>query len=224
MQGQCKGTIVDNPPTHEGAGPDERDFVGPGGIVARGNEIVQFRGGRRAAHSAEQSRSRGQALVEFAFVAPIMVLIFAGLVQFAFIYERQIGIENAVRDGARRAATYETVDDTDANVNGPFVWDLVWGPSGIMDNAQGYQNTSPPAQDREVCYSTNTVPTGKTGVLVRVSMGYSHPLFLPIISAILDPIDGANDGALRVDTMSEFQVHNDPGDDTSTDLCYTAGP
>ena len=222
MQGQCKGTIVDNPPTHEGAGPDDRDFVGLDGYLARGNDIVHFTA-RGRAKSGEQPRSLGQALVEFALVAPIMVLIFAALVQFAFIFERQIGIENAVRDGARRAATYETVDVLpDAALNGPFTWDLIWGPTGLMSNVQGYESSKVVVPS--VCYQTNTTPAGTTGVLVRAAMGYSHPLFLPIISQILDPLDGTTDGALRIDTFSEFQVQNDPGEDTSADACYYTGP
>ena len=212
---------MDNPPTHEGAGPDDRDLVGLDGFLARVNDIVHFTA-RGRAKSGEQPKSLGQALVEFALVAPIMVLIFAALVQFAFIFERQIGIENAVRDGARRGATYETVDISDAGVNGPFVWDLLWGASGLMSNVQGYEASR--LLSPLVCYRTQTDPAGSTGVLVKASMGYAHPLFLPIISQILDPLDGTTDGALRIDTSSEFQVQNDPGDDTTADHCYDPAP
>ena len=154
-----------------------------------------------------------------------MVLIFAALVQFAFIFERQIGIENAVRDGARRAATYETVDATDAAINGPFTWSLVFFVGGLLEtNAQGYDPLQ--AVDQKVCYRTQTSANGVSSVLVKVSVGYKHPLFLPLITQILDPIDGTTDGALRVDTSSEFQVQNDPTIATSVTpdpLCYT-GP
>jgi Flp pilus assembly protein TadG len=170
-------------------------------------------------HEEQAKRGRGQALVEFALVAPIMVLIFAALVQFAFIYERQIGIENAVRDGARRAATYETVDLTDAGVNGPFTWNLVFGAGGLMiTNVQGYDGLAAVAPS--VCYRTQISANGVSSVMVKVSVGYKHPLFLPIISQILDPIDGTTDGALLVNTSSEFQVENDPTIGTSADGCY----
>jgi Flp pilus assembly protein TadG len=151
-----------------------------------------------------------------------MVLIFAALVQFAFIFERQIGIENGIRDGARRAATYETVDATDAAVNGPFAWDLIFLAGGLLQtNVQGYDPLK--AHDALVCYRNQTSANGVGSVLVKVSVGYRHPLFLPIITQILDPIDGVSDGALNVDTSSEFQIQNDPTTATSVTpdpLCY----
>jgi Flp pilus assembly protein TadG len=194
--------------------------------VARGNDIVVLMRGRRQRRPEEQpKRGRGQALVEFALVVPIMILIFGALVQFAFIFERQIGIENAVRDGARRAATYETVDATDAAVNGPFTWNLVFGSGGLMlTNVQGYVSSTPPVHDPKVCYTNQTAANGVSSVLVKVSVGYSHPLFLPLISQLIDPLDGVIDGALRVDTSSEFVIENDPTIPTSvvgSPLCFT---
>jgi len=169
------------------------------------------RSAARERSRTDGSRSKGQALVEFALVAPIMILIFAALVQFAFIYERQIGIENAVRDGARRAATFETLDAAEAGLNGPFTWNLVFGGGGLMEsNVQGYTSATPPVQSALVCYRTQTSAAGIDSVMVEVSVGYSHPLFLPLIAQLLDPIDGVSDNALRVDTRSEFQVQNDP--------------
>jgi len=185
--------------------------------------ILANRGERRqVADRSRGERSRGQALVEFALIAPIMVLIFAALVQFALIYERQIGIENAVRDGARRGATYMTPDPATAATNGPFVWNLVFGTGELMEtNVQGYSGTAPPLLLARVCYRTQTDPAGIDGVMVKVETTYAHPLFLPLISQLLDPLDGSVDGALRISTWSEFQVHNDPSSDTSADVCYT---
>jgi Flp pilus assembly protein TadG len=187
---------------------------------------VRLRGSRRHRRTEDQpTTGRGQALVEFALVVPIMVLIFAALVQLAFIYERQIGIENAVRDGARRAATYETKDATDATTDGHFVWSMVFGAGGLMlTNVQGYDGLA--AHDGQVCYRTLSSANGVSSIMVKVSVGYSHPLFLPLISQILDPFDGSIDQALRIDTNSEFQVEGDPTIATSivgSPLCLT-GP
>jgi len=183
---------------------------------------VTERLGRRA---RGERAGLGQALVEFALVVPIMILIFAALVQFAFIFERQIGIENAVRDGARRAATYETVDNTDSNINGPFVYNLVFLGGGLLQtNVQGYDGLQ--AHDAKVCYRNQTSANGVTAILVKVSVGYHHPLFLPIISQLLDPLDGQIDNALNIDTSSEFQIQNDPTIAVSVSpnpTCYT-GP
>ena len=162
-------------------------------------------------------RERGQALVEFALVAPILVLIFAALVQLGLIYERQIGIENAIRDAGRRAATYETLNTTEANTNGPFTLNLLRGPGGLLpSNVQGYALSD--INGLTVCYRTQVDPSGANSVMVKVSMGYRHPLFLPIITQILDGFDGASDNALNVATSVEFQVQN--GSAGSVDQCY----
>ena len=144
-----------------------------------------------------------------------MLLIFAGLVQFAFIFERQIGIENAVRDGARRAATYTTVDSTQACTNGAFIWDVVFGTGGTMQtNVQGYTDGTA-VLNPFVTYTTQTGAAGFKTVLVKVSVTYKHPLFLPLITQIVDGIDGTVDNALWVSTSSEFVVQNDATTDAS---------
>src|SRR5207249_3817890 len=108
-----------------------------------------------------------------------MVLIFAGLVQLGLIYERQIGVENAVRDGARRPATYTTTSAAEASTNGAFVWGLVFGASGSMlTNVQGYDGLQ--ATGMQVCYRTALDAANLNSVIVNVSVTYHHPLFLPL--------------------------------------------
>ena len=154
---------------------------------------------------ARSERSSGQALVELALVTPILILIFAAIVQFGLIFQRQIGIENAVREAARRGATLAT-DSSNASTNA--AWTLA-ELNTILGNTQGHSA----GDDRglQACYYTPAAPnnvdaSGVSQVLVKVSAGYAHPVFLPIVSLILDGIDGSNDGALRVDTSSEFHV------------------
>ena len=145
-----------------------------------------------------------------------MVLIFAALVQFALIFERQIGIENTVRDGARRAATYDTTDSTMACTNGAFIWNVVFGTGGTMQtNVQGYNQGGAEVQDPLVTYTTQTGSAGFKTVIVTISVTYKHPLFLPLITQIIDGIDGATDNALAVSTSSAFTVQNNAAADAS---------
>ena len=51
------------------------------------------------------SRSRGQAMVEFALVIPVFLLILAGLLDFGFMLYSRMGVINASREGARAAVT-----------------------------------------------------------------------------------------------------------------------
>ena len=53
-------------------------------------------------------RQRGQSLVEFALVAPILILLFTGMFDFGWILHQQIQMDNATRQGARRGAVGET--------------------------------------------------------------------------------------------------------------------
>jgi Flp pilus assembly protein TadG len=50
--------------------------------------------------------SRGQSLVEFALVLPLLLLILLGIIQFGFIFNTQVTITNAAREGARAATIY----------------------------------------------------------------------------------------------------------------------
>jgi len=151
--------------------------------------------------------------VELALVAPILLLIVASIVQLAIIFERQIGIENAVREAARRGATQATPDTTAASANA--VWTLAQ-----LNTLLGNTQTHEAGQDRglQVCYVSPATAdaSGNMEVLVTVHAGYLHPVFLPLISNILDMIDGTPDGGLEVDTSSQFRVEQEGSHDIGT--------
>jgi Flp pilus assembly protein TadG len=47
----------------------------------------------------------GQAVVEFAIIAPILLLILCAIIDFGWIFSAQIATNNCAREGARFAAT-----------------------------------------------------------------------------------------------------------------------
>lgn len=47
--------------------------------------------------------NRGQGLVEFALILPILLILILGIMQFGFIFNGQITLNSAARDGARLA-------------------------------------------------------------------------------------------------------------------------
>jgi Flp pilus assembly protein TadG len=53
----------------------------------------------------------GQAMVEFALVATLLLLILFGIVQFAIAFKDSIALTDAVRAGARKAAVSRTSSD-----------------------------------------------------------------------------------------------------------------
>jgi Flp pilus assembly protein TadG len=56
-----------------------------------------------------RKREDGQALVEFAFVVPVLLLIVLGIVQFGILFNNYITLTDAVRAGARQAAVSRTL-------------------------------------------------------------------------------------------------------------------
>ena len=49
-------------------------------------------------------KNKGQSLMEFALVIPVLCMIFMGIFDFGWILHRQITLDNATRAGARRGA------------------------------------------------------------------------------------------------------------------------
>ncbi len=67
--------------------------------------------------------SKGQSLVEFALVVPVLCLIFMGVFDFGWILHKQITMDNATRAAARRGAVGE---DTDSMIQ--LVQDSIYFP------------------------------------------------------------------------------------------------
>jgi len=55
--------------------------------------------------------SRGQALVEFALVLPMLATMLLAIVQFGIVFNHYIDLTDAVRAGARKAAVSSTAAD-----------------------------------------------------------------------------------------------------------------
>ena len=151
-------------------------------------------------------------------MAPVIILLLLGLVQFALIFETQIGIENAVREAARRTAALPTPNDTIAQGNADWGYGQL---TTLLGNSQAHQLSR---DTISVCIFTPTAPNnvdpaGNTQVVVKITETYRHPLFLPIITQILDGIDGTNDQSLAITTSSQFHVEQN-GSNTVSNSVY----
>ena len=63
----------------------------------------------RAVSRSKLSRENGQALIEFAFIVPLLFLFILLAVDFGIALDRREVIQHAVREGARRGAVGDTV-------------------------------------------------------------------------------------------------------------------
>ena len=59
---------------------------------------------------------RGQALVEFALILPIFLLLLLGIVQFGTVFRDYIALTDATRVGARQAAVARSIQPESARV------------------------------------------------------------------------------------------------------------
>ncbi len=58
----------------------------------------------------ERPRERGAAIVEFALVAPVLIMIMMGVVQLGLLLHQQQGIHAAAREGARQGSFPDTTE------------------------------------------------------------------------------------------------------------------
>ena len=66
--------------------------------------------------SGLRTRARGQALVEFVIVAPIMLILLLGILQFGIVLHDYISVTNAADAAARKASVTATQGDAQSLV------------------------------------------------------------------------------------------------------------
>lgn len=110
---------------------------------------------RRARDGRHGARSRGQALAEFALVAPIFFLILFSIIDFGrYVYYVQI-LNNAAREGARYA--------------------IVHGSNGIPSSgppAPGFTSSDPTAANVKAVAKTHAIGVVGSAAVLQISADY----------------------------------------------------
>ena len=104
------------------------------------------------------SSERGQALIELAFILPVMLVFLLVLVDFGLALDRREVIQHAAREGARYGAVGHTVNEIKAQT---------------VDQSEGVLTTS----NVSVCYVDGTDANsnvGDAGDDVQVSIDYTY--------------------------------------------------
>ncbi|HZC33590.1 MAG TPA: TadE family protein [Candidatus Bathyarchaeia archaeon] len=176
--------------------------------------------------SQRPSHRRGQALVEFALVLPVLALFLLSILQFGVLFSTQVGITNAVREAVRNASALPVATVADATTAANSVYSRLTGANGLLARTGSsylpgalVQSGSPRTQ---VCYYSYFDETSNWSIMARVSVQYRHPLFIPVVSSIIDGFDGANDQAYRIGVSEEVRVSN--GILASTDIGNNGNP
>lgn len=127
--------------------------------------------GRRLASS-----SRGQSLVEFAFVVPILIILVFGIIDFGVGLHSWITVTNAAREGARLGAVHGTQAEVITRVH---------------DRASNL--------DQANLDVVVTNAEGDPGQAVRVQVDYEYDLITPLGSILRTP-------SLDLSATSEMRI------------------
>lgn len=136
--------------------------------------------------------------------------------QFAFVIESQMGLTNAVREAARRAAA-----TPDAAPNWAALQD--WAESelcgdattpcdaGLLkENVHAFNPGGLPA-DPVVTFCTYAI-AGSSGTLtnyqINIAVQYQHPLFFGLLSFATDAVDGSPNGRWDLSAAAQMRLEN----------------
>jgi Flp pilus assembly protein TadG len=149
----------------------------------------------------------GQALVEFALVIPIFLLLLFAIIQMGLLFGAQNSLTSAVRETARYAAPYRVIDQAGAQDT---------CDNYVLGKLQDALHSNPLTSDtatREIPfveYTWELEPGGTYFVQISVKADYKFPLYVPLIAQFLDGMDGINDNNLRLTAKEEMRIENPP--------------
>ena len=136
---------------------------------------------RRIVERMNEDRERGAALVEFALVLPILLVILLGIVDFGLYFYNDLQLTHAARDAAR----YLTVGGPDATAKA----------NAAIDDAAGRltDNTDPPTR--------NLLP-GSSGNPATVGLTTTYHCITPLPNLV----PGIEDGQISIDASAVMRV------------------
>lgn len=150
---------------------------------------------------------RGQALVEFALVLPILALILLGIMQFGLLFWAQITLTQVARDTGRWAATQQAC----VQGTGSGQTDVVGQGKAIAGNSQlfGYGGASDPDLVVTPSWTSAAIPcppeNNTEADWVTVHMAYRVDVFLPLAADTCTPTCQRT-----LTTEVEFRMEPDP--------------
>ena len=128
---------------------------------------------------------RGNILVEFALIMPVLLLIFAGIIQFGFLLNAKIAVNSASYEAAR-SATLSDNPEADA-----------------IRAAESYASASLPGWSLEDRLKIEFNSAGhQPGDMIQVNLFYEVPLFF----SKLITIPGDNNNFFKVKGTSVMQI------------------
>ena len=156
---------------------------------------------RRVRARLHEKTDRGASLVEFALLMPLLILLLFGMIEFSWLFARNLDVNQGAREGARLIAV-----------------DTPTGNSALQDEICSRMNLVGLAATTTVAWTAedidgDTVIGPGDGVSVTVSAQV-----LPTLTGLLDSFFS---GLTTIDSTVEIRIEQPP---TWTDLAATACP
>jgi Flp pilus assembly protein TadG len=139
----------------------------------------------RHALRSHRRRSRGQALVEFALVFPIALIVLFGIFDVGRLVFVYTGLTNGAREGARLAIVNQDVPSVEKRVQDSSFGSTISNVGDASDPVVAYYKEDPNIDDPTTNPQCTTMATGCVAV-VTARMDWSA--ITPIIGSIIGPI------------------------------------
>ena len=115
---------------------------------------------------------KGQALVEFALVLPVLLMLLCGIIDFGWLYYNQITLNNAAREGARYAVIhYDPSIDWKGESESRMINNMVGVKSAtaIVSDPVGQQITASVTASPKILTGFTSVIIGKRTITLHAS-------------------------------------------------------
>jgi Flp pilus assembly protein TadG len=164
-------------------------------------------GGRHTRTSTPRRGVRGQSLVEFALVIPIILLLVVGFFEIGRAVFAYNTIANAARQAVRVAAVNQVPDLTGCDQTRPVDdpndphWSLrgcaiaAAAPLGITTANVAVQYEPPPATN------LTCSPTIHIGCIAAVTVTYDYTISTPFVSLLIGPISMSQTSEMPVERV-----------------------
>jgi Flp pilus assembly protein TadG len=149
---------------------------------------------------------RGAALVEFALVAPLLLVVIAGIVDFGFLFQRYEVLTNAAREGARLGSLPGYVT---CGTNSPAVDQRVrsYVQQGLNLSAAALTVAMPSNAVVVTCPTIALpLPGGGTAnvTMVNVQVTYTHNFIM--LGPVIALINGNWGNSMTIVTQSQMRL------------------
>jgi Flp pilus assembly protein TadG len=141
-------------------------------------------------------RSRGQALVEFALVFPIALLVLFGVFDVGRLVFMYTGLTNGAREGARLAIVNQDVGSVEQRVQDSSFGSTISNLVDPSDPVVAFYKEEPDLDDPTANPPCTTIVTGCVAV---VTARVDWSAFTPIIGSIIGPITLTGRSELQVE-------------------------